>query len=97
MAERRKLTAGLAEDPAVKDFLRPDRTATAQAPPARIAPPLTIAGFGVINVRVSTDTTNALELASDDRKRRRLEPYSKAKIVEAAVQNWLREEGYLSG
>ncbi len=97
MAERRKITESLNEDSAVQDFLRPERKPPTPAPPVSVAPQFATAGFGVINVRVSTETTNALDLASDDRKRRQQEPYSKAKMVEAAVRAWLRKQGYLGG
>lgn len=98
MAERRKLTAGLAEDPDVQDFLRPQRTTATplSTPTVEVATHhFSASGFGVINVRVSTETTAALDRASFDRKQRGEDPSSKAKIVEEAVRAWLRAHGYL--
>lgn len=98
MAERRSLTEGLKETPAVdpvvaRDFIHAGKSigaARAQQDPA--AQPVSRAP---ISTRIRADYAAALKRASLERQLKGIEPNTLQDILEQAIEPWLRSNGYL--
>jgi hypothetical protein len=76
----------------------PTHDAAAQSKPIRRSkqaapmPP----GLIPVNVRVRPELARALKTASLDRQMRGIEPHSKREMIEAVLEPWLRDQGYLA-
>jgi hypothetical protein len=100
MAERRTLTEGLkprteAERKAEAEFVyqAPTKGAPASEAPAAASRPH-VARMP-LTTRIRADIAQALKRASLERQLQSVEPNSVQDILEAALEPWLREHGYL--
>lgn len=100
MAERRPLVEGLkprteAERKAEAQFVFQEKAAPAAAEtPA--APPHPQVSRLPLTTRVRADLAQALKRASLERQLQNVQPNSVQDILEAALEPWLRANGYLS-
>jgi hypothetical protein len=101
MASRRSLVEGLIETPVVDPALekkyvysKPASTAAAPAPAKPVKGPAAV-GRTPISTRLRTDLAEALKRASLQRQLEKIEPSSLTEILEAAIEPWLKEHGYL--
>jgi len=99
LAERRSLVEGIkpAVSPEVeKDFVFQGKQAAEAAPQAPPNHPTTPQMTRVaISTRIRTDYAQALKRASLERQLAGIEPNTLQDILEAAVEPWLRSNGYL--
>ncbi|TWT44948.1 hypothetical protein RAS1_13680 [Phycisphaerae bacterium RAS1] len=102
MAERRSLTDGLKATPTVdaaiaREFVHGGKAPNTTRPPLQPVAGQTSAVTRVpISTRMRTDFAVALKRASLERQLKAIEPNSLQDILEAAVEPWLRQNGYLS-
>lgn len=94
---RRSLVEGLKETPSIdpqieQQFVRGKTTAKDVAP--KITNSASIARTPV-STRLRTDLAEALKRASLQRQLEKIEPNSLTEILEAAVEPWLKDHGYL--
>jgi hypothetical protein len=103
MAERRSLTQGLKETPAVdpavaREFIHAGKTTGLRQPaatvPAEPAPPAVTRAS--ISTRIRSDFAAALKRASLERQLKGIEPNTLQDILEEAIEPWLRDNGYVS-
>jgi hypothetical protein len=101
MASRRSLVDGLKEtplvDPQVEKQYVYNKPSSAVAPsaPAKPAKSPGAVGRSPVSTRLRTDLAEALKRASLQRQLEKVEPSSLTEILEAAIEPWLREHGYL--
>jgi hypothetical protein len=106
MSERRSLTEGLKATPAPinaeleKAFVYGAKAAAASPTPA---PPVTpppvqssVTSRVPISTRMRSDFATALKRASLERQLNGVEPNTLQDILEAAIEPWLKSNGYLS-
>lgn len=103
MAERRSLTDGLKATPVVdaaiaREFVHGGKAPNATRPPLQPVAGQTSAVITRVpmSTRMRTDFAAALKRASLERQLKGIEPNSLQDILEAAVEPWLRSNGYLS-
>lgn len=96
---RRSLVEGLKETPAVdpkieQQFVK-GKASTNEAPPPKVTNSASIAR-SPISTRMRIDLAEALKRASLQRQLEKIEPSSLTEILEAAVEPWLKEHGYIA-
>lgn len=102
MAERRPLVAGIKPDPAVEQqFVRSGKPPPAAAAEPEPVPRAPKAGASPVaraplTTRIRGDYAAALKRASLERQLSGTTPFTLQDILEAALEPWLRENGYLS-
>lgn len=107
MKNRRSLAEGLSETPAVESIERefvygekaePQKQSQAEAPVAA-APDRSVlpqfAGRVPLTTRCRPELASMLKRASLQRQLNGIEPSSMQEIMEIAMENWLKENGYL--
>jgi hypothetical protein len=99
MAERRTLVEGLQATPAIdpeieKQFVYRKPTTSQPPTPAKVSNPGSVARTP-LSTRLRTDLAEALKRASLQRQLEKTTPSSLTEILEAAVEPWLKEHGYL--
>lgn len=104
MGERRSLTEGLKETPEVdpeveraivfNKKLPPIRAGAATAVAVPSSPP-PASSRAPISTRIRTDYAAALKRASLERQLGKVEPNTISDILEAALEPWLKTNGYL--
>lgn len=101
MAERRSLVDGLKATPAVDPEVERQFVFRKPAPPTQTPVPASPASKSnatsrvPISSRMRTDFAQALKRASLQRQLEGVEPNSLTDILEAAIEPWLRSNGYL--
>lgn len=102
MAESRNLVDGLKATPAIdpkveKAFVFRNKQAPTP-PPSTSARSLNAGAIArtPISTRLRTDLAEALKRASLQRQLDKIEPSTLTEILEAAVEPWLKENGFLS-
>lgn len=96
---RRNLVDGLKETPPVDPQIERQFVTGKAAPTREAAPKVSNAGSVArtpVSTRLRTDLAEALKRASLQRQLEKVEPSSLTEILEAAVEPWLKEHGYLS-
>jgi hypothetical protein len=102
MAERRNLVDGLKATPTIdpkveNDFVFRNKQTPTPSAPAPAKPPTTGAiARTPISTRLRTDIIEALKRASLQRQLEKIEPNTLTDIMEAAIEPWLKENGYLA-
>lgn len=94
---RRSLVEGLKETPTVDPQIEQQFVKGAEATPkpaVKVANSASVARTP-ISTRLRTDLADALQRASLTRKLEKVEPNTLTEILEAAVEPWLRDHGYL--
>lgn len=104
MAERRTLTEGLMQTPAVDPEVeraivfqkRPPRgdEETAKAVAVAPSPPSPATARAPISTRIRADYAAALKRASLERQLAKVQPNTISDILEAALEPWLKDNGY---
>lgn len=101
MAERRSLIEGLKATPAIdpeveRKFVYGNR-APVNSTPATPKPSASVSAIPrvALSSRMRTDLAHALKRASLQRQLDKVEPNSLTEILEAAIEPWLRTNGYL--
>jgi hypothetical protein len=98
MATRRTLVEGLKETPAVDPNLEKQYVFSKPGNPAAAPKPTNAAGTIArtpVSTRLRTYLAEALKRASLQRQLEKVEPNSLTEILEAAVEPWLKDHGYL--
>jgi hypothetical protein len=100
MATRRTLVEGLNETPEVDPQLESQFVFNklSRNPESRSVPkPASAASISrlPISTRLRTDLAEALKRASLQRQLEKVEPSSLTEIIEAAIEPWLKSNGYL--
>jgi len=95
MSERRSLTQGLKSTPPALDVTAEKQFVFGQdpPPPAQVQAP---ANSTPISTRLRADLVAALKRASLERQLQGTEPSTLRRILEEAIEPWLRAHGYLS-
>ncbi|WP_254509553.1 hypothetical protein [Anatilimnocola floriformis] len=101
MVTRRNLIDGLKDTPAIdpnieKQFVysQPTRPAVEKETAPKLASGTTISRQA-ISTRMRTDLAEALKRASLQRQLEKVSPNTLTEILEAAIEPWLKEHGYL--
>ena len=99
MTERRSLTEGLKNTPALdtnaaREFVYAGKVANTPAAKA-VVPPAAGIARAPISTRIRDDLAKALKRASLERQLEGVEPSTLQGILEEAIEPWLREHGYL--
>jgi hypothetical protein len=98
MADRRPLTEGLKQAPAVdpaleRQFVHGGTKAVASTPtPSTSVSPIRRVSF---STRMRSEYSEALKRASLERQLNKVEPNSVQDILEEALEPWLRNNGYI--
>jgi hypothetical protein len=94
---RRSLLEGLKETPTIDPQIEQQFVKGSEATPnptVKVSNSASVARTPV-STRLRTDLAEALQRASLTRKLEKVEPNSLTEILEAAVEPWLRDHGYL--